>query len=390
MNDRAGNSLLASAKLFELSPDHVDEGDRIGFLHEDKAAALGRLMAVDGQRDPIKVVANPDNPDRPWTLVAGRHRLVGARIEGITVFAIEVSGKPEELVDLEASENLHRRPLSPLERAKFTAALVTAAQERIARQHGNLTHQQRGIKKRWAQVKSGEIRVEQALKDETDDTSATIAQVYGWEESVSEALGMSKRTIHYDLTLYRLLIEPFPAEMVEALARHPIVGENGAQLKALAAIKDEGQRRAVIEQLLADPELSADDARVQAGVDQRLTGATPVAHQKFYDQIEGGWSRLGLTEKRRFIPNLAAMLHTADLKRDMRNQLNAELGDPAAPAPAQVKDIVGGLDTAFRVLLDLIEGDQPVDDERLQDALSDIQQGMETAKCLDRAKGAGQ
>ena len=56
MNGRA--SLLSGAGLFELSPLHVDEGERIGFLHEDKAAALGRLMAVDGQRDPIKVVAN--------------------------------------------------------------------------------------------------------------------------------------------------------------------------------------------------------------------------------------------------------------------------------------------------------------------------------------------
>jgi hypothetical protein len=36
------------------------------------------------------------------------------------VFAIEVTGKPEDLADLEASENLHRRPLAPIERAKFT------------------------------------------------------------------------------------------------------------------------------------------------------------------------------------------------------------------------------------------------------------------------------
>ena len=54
-------SLLSGANLFELSPLHVDEGERIGFLHEDKAAALGRTMAVFGQRDPIKVVANPKN-----------------------------------------------------------------------------------------------------------------------------------------------------------------------------------------------------------------------------------------------------------------------------------------------------------------------------------------
>lgn len=158
-------SLLSGANLLELSPDHVDEGNRIGFLHEDKAAALGRLMAVDGQRDPIKVVAQPGNADKPWRLVTGMHRLIGARIECITVFAIEVSGKPEDLADLEASENLHRRPLAPLERAKFTAALVMAAQARIARQHGGLKQQQLAIKARWDAVRKWEMLPEQALKD---------------------------------------------------------------------------------------------------------------------------------------------------------------------------------------------------------------------------------
>jgi hypothetical protein len=76
----------------------------IGFLHEDKAAAIGRLMAVDGQRDPIKVVAQPAGSSKPWRRVVGRHRLHGARLEGIKVWAIEVAGKPEDLADLEASK----------------------------------------------------------------------------------------------------------------------------------------------------------------------------------------------------------------------------------------------------------------------------------------------
>ena len=156
MNARA--SLLSGATLFEVAPGQVDEGDRIGFLHEDKAAALGRLMAVDGQRDPIKVVANKKNAEKPWRLVTGMHRLIGARIECMTVWAIEVSGRPEDMADLEASENLHRRELAPIERAKFTAALVHAAQARVAREHGNLSHQQLGIKLRWQRVKMGETR----------------------------------------------------------------------------------------------------------------------------------------------------------------------------------------------------------------------------------------
>jgi len=318
------NSPLFEATLLELSPHHVDEGQRIGFLHEDKAAALGRLMAVDGQRDPIKVVRT-GNADLPWRLVTGMHRLIGSRIEGLTVFAIEVSGKPEHLAELEASENLHRRPLQPIERAKFTAALVAAAQARIAREHGNLTHQQRGIRKRWDAVRKGEMRAEAALTEEVGDTCATIAQVYGWEESVSDALGMSRRTIHNDLELFRLVIEPF-GELAEQLSKHPVVGENAAQLRAIAKVRDQVQRRRVIELLLADPELSADEARVRAGIDIPTDAAGGAPHQKYFNQIEGGWARLGVAEKRQFLPKIAAML-TEGMKRELRDLLSQEIGE---------------------------------------------------------------
>lgn len=323
MNIAAGK-LLKNAKLMELDPNEVEDGPSIGFLHEDKAAAIGRLMAVDGQRDPIKVVAQPAGSSKPWRRVVGRHRLHGARLEGIKVWAIEVSGKPEDLADLEASENLHRRPLAPIERAKFTAALVFAAQERVARQNGGLKQHQIAVKARWDKVKSNETRLEYALKEEADDTCATVAHVYGWEESVGEALGMSRRTIHRDLELYRLLIEPFP-DLIEALAHHPVVGESPSQLKLIASVKVESQRRDVIAMLLADREMSADQALVHVGVAKAASSAPVAQHQKFYDQIEGGWSRLGITQKREFLPRIAAMVDTPDLKKRLRDMLDAEL-----------------------------------------------------------------
>lgn len=318
-------TLLRDANLFELSPLHVDETGRTGFYHEDKAVALGRLMAVDGQRDPIKVRANPGNAEQPWKLVTGMHRLMGARIEGMTIFAIEVFGKPEDMKDLESSENLHRRPLGPIERAKFTAALVTAAQERIAREHGDLDQYQRGAKARWDRVKHREEGAEAALKDEVEDAYATMAQAYSWEESVSEALGMSRRTIHRDLALYRLIIQPFP-DLAEPLANHPVVGENLKQLLDLTRLKSEAVRRRVIEALLADPEIGVADAMIAAGADEFAAKVTPVAHQKFYDQIVGGWDRLGNPERSRFLPKFAALL-TEGQKRDLRDLLNQELGE---------------------------------------------------------------
>lgn len=322
---KAPGSLLSGATLFELAATSVDEGERIGFLHEDKAAALGRLMAVDGQRDPIKVVANPKNPDKPWRLVTGMHRLIGARLECITVWAIEVSGKPEELADLEASENLHRRPLQPIERAKFVQALCQAAQERIARDHGELKQQQLAVKARWDRVKLGESRVEEALQEESDDTADKMSAVYGWVESASDAMGLDRRTIRRSLELYRLIVEPFP-ELVEQLSRHPVVGENASQLRAIAEVKNEADRRRVIEALLADDEIGADDARIAVGIDTRA-GAAPVAYQKHYNAIEGGWSRLGQAERNRFLRDKLVTMLTEGQKRELRDRLNAELGE---------------------------------------------------------------
>jgi ParB family transcriptional regulator, chromosome partitioning protein len=365
-------ALLQGAELLELSPFDIDPGERIGFTHEDKAAALGRLMAVDGQRDPIKVVrAGKDieklaaEGKKPWRLVTGMHRLLGARIESLTVFAIEVSGKPEDLADLEASENLHRRPLGPIERAKFTAALVHAAQARIAGEHGNLSHQRLGAKARWDRVKHGEQLVGKALRDETEDACATVAQAYGWEESVSEALGMSRRTIHRDLALFRLLIEPFP-NLIEALSRHPVVGDDLAQLKAIAAVQNEGKRRQVIEALLADPEIGADDARITAGVNEPA-GPTPVAYQKHLNAIEGGWSRLSVEVRNRFVRDKLPSLLTPGQKRELRDLLDSELGvSPAAPRKVGVAQAASTLSETIRVMNALIEGEE-VNDEELQE-----------------------
>lgn len=148
----------------------------------------------------------------------------------------------------------------------------------------------------------------------------------------------NERSIHNDLALYRLVIEPFP-DLVEALAKHPIAGENGSQLKELTRLKDEGVRRRVIEALLADNEIGVEDAKIAAGVGAATPLATPVAHQKHYNAIEGAWSRLSLDQKRQFVPKLASML-TPDMKRALRDRLNEELGGdvPAKPVDARASE----------------------------------------------------
>ena len=322
------NSLLSGAQMLELDPNDIDDSGRIGFFYPDKAAALGRLMKVDGQRTPISVTKAAKGSDKPWKLVVGMHRTAGARMEGISVFAVEVSGKPEDLADQEASENLHRRRLEPLERAKFTAALVQAAQDRIARENGNLKQQQLAIRARWQRVKAGETRPDDALSEEVNDTCAKMADVYGWEESASDALNMSRRSIHRDLELFRLLIEPFP-DLIEQLAAHPVVGSNASQLKMIATIRDEEMRRRAIEALIADNEMSADDALIAAGLAGE-TGRKPTQQEKAVAAVIGNLGRLAAPEQKRFLPEFVKVLKSDDVKRRLRDLLNKELGEEEA------------------------------------------------------------
>ena len=137
---------------------------------------------------------------------------------------------------------------------------------------------------------------------------------------------MSKRTIHYDLTLSRLLIEPFPL-LIEHLARHPVVGENGAQLKLICAVQDVAMRGDVIAALLADNELSADEALVQCGLSRAATGATPLPHMKHVNAVVGNIARLSATLQKRHLPEFVAAFKTDDVKRQLRDLLNAELGE---------------------------------------------------------------
>jgi ParB family chromosome partitioning protein len=67
--------------ILSISPDDVMVGERLGVFCPTKSAAIGRLMAEDGQNDPIKVCKAGPRAAKPWKLVVGHRRLEGARFE---------------------------------------------------------------------------------------------------------------------------------------------------------------------------------------------------------------------------------------------------------------------------------------------------------------------
>lgn len=289
--------------ILSISPSDVIVGDRLGAFHPDKAAAIGKLMAQDGQNEPIKVRKSGPRAAQPWTLVAGLHRLEGARLESFAAIqAIEVFGDEATLRKIEASENIERGSRGPLERASFVRAIADAAEARLKDQHGDLSPQEIGIRKRWdaLRMKATGVEHDKTLNDaEADYSAANFATLYGWQESTAEALGLSKRTIRDDLALYRALIAPFP-NLWRGLATHPTVGDNASALREIASHAVEA-RQDIIEALLEAPEMTVPQAIEGLGLKTpkaaAATGAT-----LFMNNTTSNLVRLSAGDQARFAP----------------------------------------------------------------------------------------
>lgn len=302
--------------VLQIPVEDIEIGERLGAFHPDKAAAIGRLMAEDGQNEPIKIRKNGPRAAKPWTLVAGLHRLEGARGEQLrAIDAIVVTGDEKTLRRIEASENIERGSRSPLERANFVRAIADAAEARVQAQHGDLSAQQIGIRKRWAEMKAKAPGVERddALVDaEADNTSANFALVYGWAEATADAMGMSRRALFNDLALHRALIAPFP-ELWRDLATHPIVGENASALGKIAAIKDMGNRRALVEALAGTPDMTLDQAMEGLGLSAPSGGSGATGATKFMNGTTSNLARLSAGDQARIAPEIVKTMKPSAL-----------------------------------------------------------------------------
>ncbi len=202
--------------------------DRLRPIDPVWAAALGRIMDVEKQRTPIEVCRLPGKKD--FLLVAGGHRLEGARLNGWdAVQAVIVDASALVRRSREVSENLFRRDLSPIDRAAFIAELICLAKTRAGVETGA---DGRSV--------SAAARWSKALKSDAVDANLTMRLAYGWADGVAEQIGLSRQTIYRDLALHSRLA----ADLAEQLRGHPIAG-NGAQLAALIKLSPDDQRQAV-------------------------------------------------------------------------------------------------------------------------------------------------
>ena len=329
----AAKELTATvASVFQIAPEDILVDDRIGLFWPDKAAALGKLMAQDGQHEPIKVRKNGARAKKPWTLVVGLHRLEGAKLEGFRVIdAIEVFGDARQLREIEASENLHRRSLAPIERACFVRAIADAAEDRMKGQHEGLSQQQIAIRARWeaeSAKAAGVVREDELAEADAAHTTANIAAVYGWSASVAEAIGMSERSVFMDLALHRAIVAPFP-DLYRDLAKHP-VAENASALREVASVKDIATRQSLIEGLISNPELTLAQAKEGLGLSSSAA-PVPTGATKFMNNTTANLARLSAGDQAKIAPEIVKTMKPTALLA-LRAALDARIQEEGIEA----------------------------------------------------------
>lgn len=314
---------MAPETIIEIDPNTVGYSNRIGLLWPDKAQAMGALMKRDGQNDPIKVRKGAKG-EAEWMLVAGLHRNEGAKIERLMVKAVVVKGDTLQLRLIEASENMHRRDLGPIEKALFVRALADVYEAQFARDYGGASAQEIGARKRWKTERHLVQNSAETLADlEAANGQEIISGLYGWQDKAADALGMTSRSLRDFLLIHRQIIAPLP-DHYEELARHPI-GQKRKTVIEIAEIGDVDNRRAVIDCLLEYPVgLTIASAKEIVGIKAAALKGKATGQSKFMDNAGTNLGRLSESGWRQFAPRLAAAIKPSAL-REVRDAIDARL-----------------------------------------------------------------
>lgn len=322
---------FANATVFSVQPDQVDtdQAGRIGLFFPAKAEALAVLIAAHGQNDPIKLVKRGNAAKTPWKLVAGLHRLEACRIAGLACFAIEVLGDAESQRAIQASENMDRRELAPLERAMFVSAVADQVKARLLAVHGGKSAQQLsaeiGVAHRMDNLSNRSKHATNFMKyndlEKADVRAANmishLAQSYSWTAETAEACGLGQKDVQRSIRIFDCIVAPC-RDLIDAFKDQP-VAQVASQLLEICAIKSAADRRRVIEALIAGPK---DLSMAMALCGLTTASAEPSAYTKFTGQIASAIPRLGTADWRKFCPVLAATL-TQARRVELRDALNA-------------------------------------------------------------------
>ncbi|MBI1408159.1 MAG: hypothetical protein GC145_18760 [Caulobacter sp.] len=265
----------------------VRVGPRLRELDQSWAVALSGIMADEGeQRTPVDVypVAGTDE----FELGPGLHRLKAREIGGHeTVRAFIIRNATDfERRSREISENLWRKGLDPLQRAAFISDLVELRRLK-AGVADDVSPQSVAATARWQTQLAGKAA----------DACAIFAHAYGLTDEVAEEIGLSRRSVYLDLHLHKA-IDPGVANLIRTTA----IGRNASQLRALAALAPEEQRKVAAEIVAGRA------AKVSEAVDRLTPGKVkPSAEAKRLSAVIGHMSKMGRAERKAALETLNEM-----------------------------------------------------------------------------------
>lgn len=252
-----------------LPIDQIDVGDRFRLLSREHAEQLGVSYSDYGRTAPIIVRPHPEAPGR-YLLVAGMHRLMGARAAGLAEIEAEVRNlTAEEAREVEIAENVHRFELTALDRMRSLAELARLYEARNGKNRGGRPRKNRG------QLGHGFAA--------------------RFSEEVQRRTGISERVIRRDVATAAELAP----EVVALLAATP-VANNAAQLQRLA--REPAAHRTAIARALAEGRASTvQAARAAIGLE---TPAERDPQERVLNQLVELWGRADARTKRRFAEHL--------------------------------------------------------------------------------------
>lgn len=291
--------MAMTGELLLIPIADIEIGERIAVRDDAHIAHLAGLFEADGQRDPIEVAKRGPDAARPWLLVAGYHRIHAAMAAGLPhIAAYQVADENATVAQLkliELSENVDHRKHRPIDLSILIAA---RAEIELAVDYPDAANEpwyMRAAKTRWAKD-DAQIIMTSASENGSGDAEEMISSASNWLVRTAIAFSRTDRSIRHYLTIYRNLAVVFP-DHISALNFHPAL-EGFTSAYRLAQIKDEGSRRAVVEALIAKPEIETlDQAMVEAKI-STSKGQRPAKGDLAPVKFQTGWEAMRLPEKR--------------------------------------------------------------------------------------------
>lgn len=265
------------AEIKSLPLDKIMVPERLRLVEEDHALAIQASIVEHGLINPITVRATPAAA-RPYTLVAGAHRLRAIELldEG-EIEAIIVKADADEAVLVEITENLFRNELSALDRAMF----VMSYREVWERKYGKI-----------GAGRPNSANLAQLMEDEAEQ---------GFAVHVADRLGLSKRAIYRAQELATKL-----APDLRLRLRGTAEADNQSLLLKLA--KMEPQRQKLVATAYAEHQ------DIKQAIDLTDTNAkaktVQTAQDELLDRLVSTWERADENTRAAFLKHIGAKIPT--------------------------------------------------------------------------------